>query len=91
MALIHWMASSFSPEKLAERAAFSSVVCEDMTGGAMGARGAGPTGGAWVTGGIGSDEASSVEDKGCTSWGFLDRQGQVAEVRMFSTGALSSL
>ena len=43
MALIHWVASLFLPEKLAGRAAFSSEVCEDMTGGTVGAGGVEPT------------------------------------------------
>ena len=68
MALIHQVASSFLPEKLAGRAAFSSVVCEDITGGAVGAGGAGPTVGAGDTG---SGEASDAGDEGCSSWGFL--------------------
>ena len=75
----------FLPEKLAGRAALSSEGCEDM-GGAMEAEGAGPAVGA---GDIGSRGASGVE--GCSSWGFLGWQGRVAEVRMFSTGASSSL
>ena len=45
MALIHRVASSFLPEKLAGRAALSSEGCEDM-GGAMGAEGTGPAVGA---------------------------------------------
>ena len=36
------MALSFLPEKLAGRAAFSSEVCEDITGGTVGAKGLGP-------------------------------------------------
>ena len=88
MALIHWVASLFLPEKLAGRAAFTSAVCEDMAGGAAGARGAGPTVGA---GDIGSRGASGAGVKGCSGWGFLSQQGQVAEVRTFSTGASSSL
>ena len=46
MALIQRVASSSFPEKSEGRVAFSSVVCEDMGGGAGVARGAGP-----VTGG----------------------------------------
>ena len=49
---------SFLPEKLAGRAAFSSEVCEDITGGAVGARGTGPTVG------TGSREASGAGDEG---------------------------
>ena len=60
-----------------------------MTGGAEGARGVGPTGSAEVTWDTGSDEASSVRVKDCASWEFLDRQGQVVEVRTFSTRASS--
>ena len=40
MALIHQVASSFLPEKLARRAALSSEGCKDM-GGAVGAKGIG--------------------------------------------------
>ena len=40
MALIHQVASSFLPEKLARRAALSSEGCKDM-GGAVGAKGVG--------------------------------------------------
>ena len=87
MALIHWVASSFLPEKLAGRAVLSSEGCEDM-GGAVGAEGAGPAVGAGDTGSRG---ASGAGVEGCSGWGFLGQQGQVAEVRMFSTGALSSL
>ena len=83
MALIHWVASSFLPEKSAGRAALSSEGCEDM-GGAMEAEGAGPAVGA---GDIGSRGASGAGVKGCSGWGFLSQQGQVAEVRTFSTGA----
>ena len=82
MALIHWVASSFLPEKSAGRAALSSEGCKDM-GGAMGAEGAGPAVGA---GDIGSRGASGAGVEGCSGWGFLGRQGRVAEVRMFSTG-----
>ena len=87
MALIHQVASSFLPEKSAGRVALSSEGCEDM-GGAVGARGAGPTVGA---GGTGSGEASGAGDKGGMGWGFLCRQGRVAEVRTFSTGSSFSL
>ena len=38
MALIHQVVSSFLPEKSAGRVAFSSEVCGDLTGGAVGAR-----------------------------------------------------
>ena len=68
MTLIHQVASSFLPEKLAGRVAFTSVVCEDMAGGAVGAGGAGPTVGAGDTG---SREASGAGDEDCSSWGFL--------------------
>ena len=68
MTLIHQVASSFLPEKLAGRVAFSSAVCEDMAGGAVGAGGAGPTVGAGDTG---SREASGAGDEDCSSWGFL--------------------
>ena len=61
------MASSFLPEKLAGRAALSSEGCEDM-GGAVGARGTGPTVGAGDTG---SREASGTGDEGGMGWGFL--------------------
>ena len=87
MALIHQVASSFLPEKSAGRAALSSEGCKDM-GGAMGAKGAGPTGSARD---IGSGDTSGVGDEGCSDWGFLGQRGRVAEVRMFSTGALSLL
>ena len=87
MALIHWVASSFLPEKSAGRVALSSEGCEDM-GGATGASGAGPAVGA---GNIGSGGASGAGLKGCSGWGFLGQWGRVAEVRMFSTGTLSSL
>ena len=50
-----------------------------------------PTVGAGVILDTGSNETSGARDEGCASWGFLDRQGQVAEVRMFSTGVLSLL
>ena len=67
------------------RVAFSSAVCEDITGGAVGTGGVGPTVGAGDTG---SGEASGAGDEGGMGWGFLSQQGQVAEVRMFSTGLL---
>ena len=86
MALIHWVTSSFFPEKSAWRAALSSEGCEDM-GGAVGAEGGGPSVG---TGDIGSRGASGAEVKGCSGWGFLGQQGQAAEVRTFSTGVPSS-
>ena len=41
MDLIHWMTSSFFPEKSAGRVALSSEVCNDIAGGAVGV---GPTG-----------------------------------------------
>ena len=88
MALIHQVASSFLPEKSAGRAALSSEGCEDM-GGAMGAKGAGPTMGTGDTGSGGASGGAGVE--GCSGWGFLGQRGRVAEVRMFSTGALSLL
>ena len=87
MALIHQVASSFLPEKLAGRAALSSEGCEDM-GGAMGFKGAGPAVGTGDTGSRGASGSAGVE--GCCGWGFLGWQGQVAEVRMFSTGVSSS-
>ena len=65
MALIHWVASLFFSEKLAERVAFSSEVCEDMTGGDVGAGGMEPTGGARVTAGTGSGEVSGTGDEDC--------------------------
>ena len=55
MALIHWVASSFFPEKSEGRAAFSLVVCEDMGVGAGVTRGTGP-----VTG-VGSEGVSGDE------------------------------
>ena len=85
MSLIHWVASSFLPEKSAGRAVFSSGVCEDMARGVGGAGGMGPAVGAGDTG---SREASGAGDEGGMGWGFLSQQGQVAEVRMFSTGLL---
>ena len=71
MALIHWVASSFLPEKSAGRAALSSERCEDI-GGAVGAEGTGPAVG---TGDTGSREASGAGVKGCSGWGFLGRWG----------------
>ena len=54
------MASSFFPEKSAGRAAFSSVVCEDMGVDAGGAGGTGPvTGGGFP--GVGSEGVSGDE------------------------------
>ena len=53
----------------------------------MGAEGAGPAVGA---GDIGSRGASGSGVEGCSGWGFLGWWGQVAEVRMFSTGTSSS-
>ena len=88
MALIHWVASSFLPEKLAGRVAFSSVVCKDITGGAVGTGGTGLVVG---TGDTGSRDTSGVGDKGCSGWGFLCWQGRVAEVRTFSTVTSSLL
>ena len=76
---------SFLPEKSAGRAALSSERCEDM-GGAVGAEGTGPAVG---IGNMGSRGASGAGVGGCSGWGFLGRQGQVAEVRTFSTGASS--
>ena len=73
MALIHQVASSFLPEKSARRVAFSSEVCEDITGGAVGAGGMEPAVAVEFTVGIGSGEVSGAGDKGCISWGFLDR------------------
>ena len=84
MALIHWVASLFLPEKSAGRAALSSEGCADM-GGAMGAKSAGPAG---DTGSRGASGGAGVE--GCSGWGFLGQRGQVAEVRTFSTGVSSS-
>ena len=84
MALIHRVASLFLPEKLAGRATLSSEGCEDM-GGTVGAEGVGPAVG---TGDTGSGGASGVE--GYSGWGFLGWWGWIAEVRTFSTGALSS-
>ena len=60
MALIQRVASSSFPEKSEGRAAFSSVVCEDMEFGAGVARGAGPiTGGGFP--GVGSKGVSGDE------------------------------
>ena len=87
MALIHQVASSFLPEKLAGRAALSSERCEDMDG-TVGAEGARPAVGTGDTGSGGASGGAGV--KGCSGWGFLGWRGQVAEVRMFSTGASSS-
>ena len=67
------MTSSFLPEKSAGRTAFSSEVYEDMTGGAVGAGGMGPTVGAGFTVGTGSGETSGVGDEGSTGWGFLSQ------------------
>ena len=54
MALIHRVASSSFPEKSEGRAALSSVVCEDMGGGAGATGGAVPvTGGGFP--GVGSE------------------------------------
>ena len=72
MALIHWVASSFLPEKSAGRAALSSERCKDM-GGTVGAEGAGPAVGAGDTGSGGASGGAGV--KGCSGWGFLGRQG----------------
>ena len=87
MALIQQVASSFFPEKSVGRAAFSSVVCEDMGGSTGGAGDAG-----LVTGGgfswVGSEGVSG--DEGGKGWGFLWRRSQVAEVRTFSMGLSSS-
>ena len=52
--------------------AFSSAVCEDITGGAVGAGGVGPTVGARD---IGSGEASGAGDEDCSGWGFMGWQG----------------
>ena len=54
MALIHQVASSFLPEKSVGRVAFSSEMCEDITGGAVGAGGLGPAEGTGFTVGTGS-------------------------------------
>ena len=62
----------FLPEKSAGRVAFSSVVCEDIMGGAVGAGGTGPTVGAEDTG---SGEVSGAGDKDGMGQGFLSRQG----------------
>ena len=72
MALIHWVASLFLPEKSAGRVAPSSAVCEDIVGGTVGTGGMGPTGGAGDTG---SGEVSGEGDKGCSGWGFLGQCG----------------
>ena len=64
MALIHWVALSFLPEKSVGRAAFSSEECEDMAGGAMGARGIGCVTGDEASGENGSGEASGAGGKG---------------------------
>ena len=57
-------------------------------GGAVWAEGAGPAVGTGDTGSGGASGGAGVE--GCSDWGFLVQQGQVAEVRTFSTGASSS-
>ena len=77
MALIYWVALFFFPEKSAGRAAFSSEVCVDMTGGGggEGPGGAGPTRGAVVATGSESDEASGAGDEHGASWGFLEERG----------------
>ena len=72
MALIHWVASLFLPEKLAGRAAWSLEGCEDM-GGAMRAKGTGPAVGTGDTGSGGASGSAGVE--GCSGWGFLGRRG----------------
>ena len=60
MALIHWVALSFFPEKSEGRAAFSSAVCEDMGVNAGVTRGTGPvTGGGFP--GMGSEGVSGDE------------------------------
>ena len=66
------------------RVAFSSAVCEDIAGGAMGAGGTGPT---VSVGDTGSEEVSGAGDEGGMDWGFLCWWGRVAEVRTFSTGS----
>ena len=71
MSLIHWVASSFLPEKSAERAALSSEGCKDM-GGTVGAKGTGPAVG---TGDVESGGASGAGVKGCSGWGFLGQRG----------------
>ena len=76
--------------ELAGRAAFSLEVCEDITGGTVGARDAGPVVGMEFTTGTGSGEVSGAGDKGGMGWGFLSRWGRVAEVRTFSMGLFSS-
>ena len=75
MALIHLVASSFLPEKLAGRAVFSLEVCEDITGGAVGARSTVPVVGMGFTAGTGSGESSGAGDKGGMGWGFLNWWG----------------
>ena len=72
MALIHWVALSFLPEKLAGRAAFSLEVCKDMTGGTVGVGGVGPAVGMGFTVGPGSGETSGAGDEGGMGWGFLN-------------------
>ena len=72
MALIHQVASSFLPDKPVGWATFSSDVCEDITGGAVGAGGLGPAEGMGFTADTGSGEASGAGDEGCSGWGFLD-------------------
>ena len=67
------MALLFLPEKLAGRAAFSSEVCEDITGGSVGAGGVEPAVGMGFTAGTGSGEAPSAGDKGGIGWGFLSQ------------------
>ena len=54
MALIQRVASSSFPEKSEGRAAFSSVVCEDMAGGVGVTKGAGPVTGSGFPG-VGSE------------------------------------
>ena len=55
--------------------AFSLEVCEDITGGAVGARGLGPVVGMGFTAGTGSGESSSAGDEGGMGWGFINQWG----------------
>ena len=79
------MTSLFLPEKSAGRATFNLDVWDNMEGGAGSSGGTGPAG---VTGSAGSDEVPGAGDEGEAVCGFLDGQGQVAEMKMFSTGSL---
>lgn len=72
MALVHQVASSFSLEKSAGRAAFSSAVWDNIVGSAGVVGGAGLTNDTRETGG---DEIPGSGVKGVVSSGFLSQQG----------------